>query len=433
MNLIFEFLSDYILSFSEVVVWCNLFRKNEILKKYKTHLLIVLLTLFTFLNYKYSPTLIKGVGTIIIAIFFCKYIMSDDIKKCIVAVFIGEILIILSEAILVLLCNMVFNLKMSNITTSLKLQIIFDCFIGLITIIISKVRIFSCICNFFYKITLNINVKKFILFISFTVFGITSVFASTYFQNNVKIAVTINILISIIYVIITVVILNYQNRYYRIKLKYNTSLDSLQSQENVINEYRIMNHENKNQLLTIVSMTKDEKVKKYVNSLINHNNKLNNEIMDMTLKLPEGGIRGLIYNKLLNMKEKDISFNLNIDKLITNKLLSIIDDNDIVDICEIVGVFIDNAIDETCNIKEKFINIDMHVADNNMYIIIKNNHEIQNIESKNILKSNKGKDRGYGLQLVKKIVDSNKRLSNKKEITKNVFSQILIIKLKKKI
>ena len=132
MNLIFEFLSDYILSFSEVVVWCNLFRKNEILKKYKTHLLIVLLTLFTFLNYKYSPTLIKGVGTIIIAIFFCKYIMSDDIKKCIVAVFIGEILIILSEAILVLLCNMVFNLKMSNITTSLKLQIIFDALIDTI-------------------------------------------------------------------------------------------------------------------------------------------------------------------------------------------------------------------------------------------------------------------------------------------------------------
>ena len=43
--------------------------------------------------------------------------------------------------------------------------------------------------------------------------------------------------------------------------------------------------------------------------------------------------------------------------------------------------------------------------------------------------STKGKDRGYGLALVKKIVDSNDKFENQIEISKTLFSQILSIEI----
>ena len=42
--------------------------------------------------------------------------------------------------------------------------------------------------------------------------------------------------------------------------------------------------------------------------------------------------------------------------------------------------------------------------------------------------STKNKGHGYGLTLAKEIIDKNNKLQNEKELTKEIFSQILKIK-----
>jgi two-component system sensor histidine kinase AgrC len=208
--------------------------------------------------------------------------------------------------------------------------------------------------------------------------------------------------------------------------KYHTSLDTLQAQESIISDYRILNHENKNNLMTIKSLSKSKKVNKYIDSLLNQQEKLKNKIIDETLKLPEGGIRGLIYNKLTLIKEYNIPYYLNVDKKINYKSLSNISDEDIVDVCQILGVFIDNAIDESNLIDDKQINIDLHL-NNNEFIISIANHYNKKLNINN-LKTTKGKGHGYGLKLVKKIIESNNKIHTKKEINKDLFIQKIYIK-----
>ena len=75
------------------------------------------------------------------------------------------------------------------------------------------------------------------------------------------------------------------------------------------------------------------------------------------------------------------------------------------------------------------INIDFHISKDKLSILISNNYirKDNNQIDNQLFKSKKGIGRGYGLKLVKKIVDDNNKITNSKEISKNVFIQKVFI------
>ena len=104
-------------------------------------------------------------------------------------------------------------------------------------------------------------------------------------------------------------------------------------------------------------------------------------------------------------------------------------------ICKIIGVFIDNSIEAVKSLEEKNINIELYIKNKNLCIKVSNNYK-GNIDISKISDegyTTKGKGHGYGLSLVNNIVKNNNLFENRTEISKNVFSQILIIKIKKHI
>lgn len=427
MSILLELISTLIISIGEVLAWYNICKKKiNILKPFNI-LLLIILTILNFLNYKYLNNFFKGVGTIVISAFISKVILNIKLKDSIILSFIEEFMVIISEALIVIIISFFFNLDMSNITYSLYIQVGFDCIIALCIYFMSKAPIFSKLYFKLSKITDNLKLNVIFVFILFVVFGVTVLFSATYFKEHLQLAVLINIIVAFIYTIIMFLILNYQNRYYKIRLKYKNIIDNLQAHEMIIDNYRVINHENKNQLLTIKSMTNNKKVTNYISSLLKQKEIFNNEVISETLKLPEGGIRGLIYSKITQMKNNGIECNLNVDKKIKSSILYNISDNDNVEICEVLGVYIDNAREEVENMEQKIINISLYLEDDKLNIIISNPYRSEKLN--NNLKSTKGDGHGYGLQLVKKIISNNKRLNIETRITKDVFTQKLCIKI----
>jgi len=73
----------------------------------------------------------------------------------------------------------------------------------------------------------------------------------------------------------------------------------------------------------------------------------------------------------------------------------------------------------------------MYKENKNIVISISNNYS-GNINIDKIIKkgyTTKGKGRGYGLTLVKEIIDKNRMLEENKEIVNNYYIQNLIVKI----
>jgi two-component system sensor histidine kinase AgrC len=216
--------------------------------------------------------------------------------------------------------------------------------------------------------------------------------------------------------------------------KYNTTLNSLKEYEDILDKYRISTHENKNQLLTIRNMLPktNKKIISYIDKIVENKLKDNDKIIAETTKIPAGGLRGLIYSKILLMEELNIKHELFVSKEVkTVDLINKIDDYTMLDVCKIIGVYLDNSIQAVEKIKLKYISIIIDINNNFVEISISNNYkgkiELDLLELKGY--TSKNGNHGYGLTLAKEIIDKNKKLSNEKFISKNIFTQKLKIKM----
>ena len=212
-------------------------------------------------------------------------------------------------------------------------------------------------------------------------------------------------------------------------LKCDLNILSLRELEQVLNNYRVDNHENKNQLLTIRNMTSNKKVINFIDTILNNKIKDNANIMHETSILPSGGIRGLIYSKMLVMANKDIECELDVEQAIRIVDMKEYSDELVLDICKILGIFLDNAIEEVETLDDKYIFIEMYMEDKSIITSITNtyNHDLDPDDIYQLGYSTKGKNHGYGLSLVRKIINKNDKLNTYHKISDNEFTQILEI------
>ena len=178
----------------------------------------------------------------------------------------------------------------------------------------------------------------------------------------------------------------------------------------------------------------NKNVREYLDNLINDNRKEDNDLLLKTNSIPTGGLQGLIYQKLLDMKEKKIEYHLEISKNISKKRIENLDVKTNKDLCTIVGVFLDNAIQAVENINEKNIGIYLYQEDYVFVISISNNYkgriDLQRMNEKGYTTKEEG--HGYGLSLVKDILDKNKNFKNERAICGNVFIQKIKLNINKK-
>ena len=150
--------------------------------------------------------------------------------------------------------------------------------------------------------------------------------------------------------------------------------------------------------------------------------------------MPSNGLKGFFYYKFIEAEKKEINVSVNISKQIENSFLKNIDTKDFKDLARIIGVYLDNAIEASSSSKDKKLGIEMYLIKEKIEIIITNtfNNEINLDKLGKESFSTKGKNRGHGLLLVKKILSENDMFEAKNEVRGNIYIQTLKINNNKK-
>lgn len=227
--------------------------------------------------------------------------------------------------------------------------------------------------------------------------------------------------------------MNEKNENIKFKEENKNLLDNLNEYEKMLDYQRVANHENKNQLLVIKSMINknNKKLHGYIDEVIKEKREDNETLYTKAKRIPSGGLQGLIYQKMLHMQEESINIDLNVSTEIRKINFSSLNTKTNYDICRIVGIIIDNAVDETLKIEDREISISMYKEDNEFIIEVSNKckdlPDLDKIDNKGYTTKEKG--HGYGLSLLKDICDNNKDIVNERKIVGNIFQQIIKIKM----
>ena len=280
------------------------------------------------------------------------------------------------------------------------------------------------------------NIKEIIMYLLLSLFSILVVFYTEY--SNVKVSNSKELILGIIIIVSFVLILyslvkqKMENN--KLMTRYIKLLEFIKNYEKELDKQKELRHESKNQLITarskIVDKKKEHEVIEYLNSIIADYVKGNNEKYTSFQYLPANGIKGFFYYKANEAENNGINLSINVSPKVENTFIGDLDTNDFKQLGILLGVYLDNAIEASKNSKDKKMAIEIYKTGEDIEIIISNTYE-GTIDTESIGKTKyttKGKNHGYGLMLVSKILEENKRFEAKRVVTDVVYSQKLKIK-----
>lgn len=427
-------ITAFILCMSLFIAWANLLKEKIEFNKCKFYILCSSCTIVTIINYNFPTDIFRMINSLIIFIVFSKLLFNKKSKDVILLGTFSLILMLVAEIIIVIIDQI--GLKLLEVSNKDIIYVIYSNILtSFLLILFSKVpRIIKVYSNL-VEATKKVSEKQ-VVFFSFFIAIVYNILAlisykTKYQELNIY---YLSVASSILTIICCIIVYNYlktQNQYLNIYEKYNISLTNIREYENILKKYKIDNHENKNQLLTIRSMSKNKKVISYIDILISNVIKDDELLLIEVGRIPSGGLQGLIYSKLLIMKNKKIKFELTVDKKIPSTKIRNINEELLTDICRIIGVFLDNAIEAVESLEEKYIFVEMYKTKKTFTISITNNYlgyiNIDKISSPGYTTKSLG--HGFGLTLVKEILEKNSNLENCQEIYEDNFMQTLKIKI----
>ena len=220
--------------------------------------------------------------------------------------------------------------------------------------------------------------------------------------------------------------------------KNSTALKEQQSLLNIMSEYegmlekdRVNRHEMINNLLVLKSFDdkNSDKYREILDDIIKEYQENKSKTYRSLYSLPNG-VKGIVYYKMANIIDQGVEFTSEISNTVYEEFDKL-ESKLYYKVCKIVGILIDNAIEAAIDTKEKFILIEMYREKNTLNIIIENsfnnNFDLNDINKKGF--STKGKNRGYGLHIVNKLVKSSDDMFFKQGISNSKFLSELKITL----
>lgn len=431
MQQIIDFvLSDLIMVITPII-FGKLTLENKLRKDKSKFVVAFLISCILYgLLYLYLDGAVKSLCMFGLHIFMFYNFYKIKFTNIILITFIFSFIIMLFDFIYLIVVTILFNVSKDFCYNVMAGSFISNCVICSLTLIFSL--ILGRNMKEIFKIELSDTFLNFLLIFWFSCI-IVLFFSFIFFYEKKS-----NFVIYFIPLLFSLVIMVYlvKTRIFisnRLK-EYNTLLRFMKNYENELEEKRIKGHEIKNQISTINSMLMDNankhKLEKYVKELVGDYKDLDNVKYSDLQYLPSNGIKGFICSKISLAVSKNIDVEVLIEKEIEHSVISNLDDKNFKYLCIILGVLLDNAIEASIESIDKKMGIEIYLINKNVLIVITNSYANKSNDKVNLLKSSKGKNRGHGLKLVRRVISQSNKFILNSEVNLDSFVQKLLIKNK---
>ncbi len=428
LEVVVKFICSFIGSVAGALMIKNI--TGEKLKiNFKNVILLIILAIITTVQFKTTYTIAITLLSYISTIFIYKLMFKISFKKSVLASGLMMIIILVIDSVLsFIIVNFVtiYNMRMYSSTLILTNITIYGAGIGLS--FLNPCR------KFLNKFIKKIDDSK---LYSQYIFIILTVITLSLIGYDLALAAMIEVsryaIILTVFVLMLILILIYiksKNDKDKLQEQFDYLYNYSQNYEDWITKEQLNIHENKNQLILIRDMVKNnKKAYDYINGILKDDFVLEDKWIGQLVNIPKGGLKGLLYYKLITIEKNNLNFCVDISKNAKSKLQKIEKDQ-LKDISHIIGIYIDNAIESSIKSKKKMFTLEIYCIKKELNIVITNSFdekiEISKINTKGY--STKGKGRGKGLYFVSKIKEKNPNIKTKTNIINEYFVQRIIIK-----
>ena len=209
--------------------------------------------------------------------------------------------------------------------------------------------------------------------------------------------------------------------------QYDQQQDYIRTIDNLINEFRRLKHSYANTIYCFYGYIQEYDLpglKTYYTELIGGLKTTDSNLLLALQQIKIYAIFGLLWNKINKAESKGIEVGIQVIKEVREAGIKL------TDLCEILGNYLDNAIDAAAEAEIKKINISLIDDEGYLTIRIENTYsgvvKVEDVQRKGF--STKGSGRGFGLAITNKILHQYTNVLNNTSAEDGIFRQELIIK-----
>ena len=428
-------ISSFIIIISSIIFGKIIIDKKIQIKCDKFLIFVVVMTCLYMIIYLLLKDLSKTILIFFLHLMIFHYAYKINYKKSIFLSFVYIIVLMFADLIVLFITTGILKIPIEYCYENIAGSLISNISVNIIFLTISylfrkKLR---------KVLTIELEDKTKIIALSIITFFCVGYFFYTFasdFELNNNFIPSLLVIVFLLITLIIVIKQTLENN--KLKLEYDKLLEFMKTYEVEIEKQHIQHHESKNQLVTIKAKLLDQENNKnvieYIDSILDENISMNQAYYAKFQYLPSNGLKALFYFKASEAENKGITVTISISPKIKNSLLNDLSTNNFKQLGRIIGVYLDNAIEASALSNSKSMGIEVYKENDDIKIIITNSFDGEiDPNVGNQIFSTKGKNRGHGLMLVNSIINSNNLFYQKREIRKNVYVQILVVKNKKSI